>query len=70
MAGKVKKISTNIPEQLLKKACSITNMNQTEALIAGLQELIARHERKVILDLKGKVRIDLDLDEVRQRIRL
>jgi hypothetical protein len=68
--GKVKKISTNIPEQLLKKACSITNLNQTEALIAGLKELIAQHEREAIVSMKGKVQIDLDLDEIRQRIRL
>lgn len=68
--GKVKKISTNIPEQLLKKACSLTNLNQTEALIAGLKELIAQHEREAIVNMKGKVLIDLDLDEVRQRFRL
>lgn len=67
---KIKKISTNIPEDLLRKACDLTNLNQTEALIAGLQELIAQHEREVILDLKGKIRIDLDLDEMRQRVRL
>lgn len=68
--GKVKKISTNIPEQLLKKACRVTNLNQTEALIAGLKELIAQHEREAIVDMKGKVQIDLDLDEIRQRFRL
>lgn len=68
--GKIKKISTNIPEQLLKKACSLTNLNQTDALIAGLQELIAQHEREAIVDMKGKIKIDLDLDEIRQRVRL
>ena len=70
MPTKLKKISTNIPEQLLKKACDLTSLNQTEALIAGLKELIAGQERKVIVDLKGKIHIDLDLDEIRQRVRL
>jgi len=70
MASKLKKISTNIPEQLLKKACSITNLNQTDALIAGLRELIAQQDRKAIVALKGKVKIDINLDEVRQRVRL
>lgn len=70
MTNKLKKISTNIPEQLLRKACDLTRLNQTEALIAGLKELIAQQERKAIVDLKGKVRIDLDLDEIRQRVRL
>ena len=68
--GKVKKISTNIPEELLKKACNLTNLNQTEALIAGLKELIAQHDRETIVDLKGKIKIDFDFDEIRQRIRL
>ena len=68
--GKVKKISTNIPEDLLKKACNLTNLNQTEALIAGLKELIAQHDREAIVDLKGKIKIDLDFDEIRQRFRL
>ena len=70
MAKKLKKISTNIPEGLLKTACRCTNLNQTEALIAGLRELIAQHERKALTELKGKVAIDLDLDQLRQRIRL
>jgi hypothetical protein len=68
--GKVKKISTNIPEELLIKACNLTNLNQTEALIAGLKELIAQHDREALVDLKGRIKIDLDLDEIRQRFRL
>jgi len=68
--GKVKKISTNIPEELLIKACNLTNLNQTDALIAGLRELIAQHDREAIVDLKGKIKIDLNLDEIRQRFRL
>ena len=67
---KLKKISTNIPEKLLKAACDLTNLNQTEALIAGLKELIAHHDRKAIIDLKGKIKIGSDLDEIRQRVRL
>jgi hypothetical protein len=67
---RLKKISTNIPEELLQKACEITNMNQTEALIAGLRELVAQHERKAIVNLKGQVHVDIDLDKIRQRVRL
>ena len=65
-----KKISTNIPEELLQKACDLTSLNQTETLIAGLKELIAQHEREAILDLKGKIKFDLNLEEIRQRVRL
>ena len=70
MTKTLKKISTNIPERLLKQACSLTNLNQTEALIAGLKELIAAHERKAIVRLRGKIHIDLDVDKTRQRVRL
>ncbi len=68
--SKLKKISTNIPEELLKKACDLTKLNQTDALIKGLEELIAQNERQAIVNLKGKVRIDLKLDDIRQRVRL
>ncbi|MDZ4786765.1 MAG: hypothetical protein SGJ02_11890 [bacterium] len=68
--SKLKKISTNIPAQLLRKACSLTSLNQTDVLIAGLKELIAQHEREAIVDMKGKINIDLELDDIRQRVRL
>ena len=67
---KLKKISTNIPAQLLEEACRLSELNQTEALIAGLKELVASHERRAITDLKGKIGINLNLDEIRQRVRL
>lgn len=70
MNKKLKKISTNIPEDLLLKACKLSRLNQTEALIAGLRELIAQHERSAISDLKGKVKVELELDSIRQRVRL
>ena len=47
---KLKKISTNIPAELLRKACDLTNLNQTETLIAGLKDLIAQRERETIVD--------------------
>lgn len=67
---KLKKISTNIPEDLLIKACNITDLNQTDALIAGLKELIAQHERSEVIKLKGKIKINLNPEQIRQRVRL
>ncbi len=68
--AKLKKISTSIPEALLKKACSLSELNQTETLIAGLKELVAQAERREVLKLKGKIKIDLDIDRLRERVRL
>ena len=67
---KTKKVATNIPEALLKEAVEITDLNQTQAIIAGLKELIAREKRLALLNLRGKITIDLDLDDARQRRKL
>ena len=67
---KIKKISTNIPEDLINKACKLSNLNQTDALVEGLLELIAKYNRKEAIKLKGQININLDLDKIRQRILL
>jgi hypothetical protein len=70
MTTQLKKISTNIPADLLKMACAVTSLNQTDALIAGLKELIAQQNRRSILDLRGRIKIDINLNEARKRTRL
>ena len=70
MPKKLKKISTDIPAALMEQACKMSNLNQTETLIAGLKALIIQHRRSSIIDLKGKIKIGLDLNELRQRTRL
>jgi hypothetical protein len=66
----LKKISTSIPEKLLKEACSLSNLNQTEALIQGLEELVRREKRERLISTKGKLKISLNLDLERERSRL
>ena len=70
MDRKLKKISSNIPADLLEKACSLTDLNQTEALIAGLQELIAQHQRKELVKLRGTMAVKFNPDAARKRIKL
>ena len=67
---KRRKISVRLPENLLRAACACTGNNQTDAIIAGLKELIAASKRKLALSVRGKVHIDLDLEKVRERVRL
>lgn len=64
---KTKKVATNIPVQLLLEAVKLTGLNQTQAIIAGLEELVAREKRKALLNLKGNVKISLDVDKIRGR---
>ncbi len=63
----LRKIATNIPDELLKEAVKATGLNQTATIIEGLKELIARERRAQLLRLKGTMELDLNLDNVRQR---
>ena len=51
-----KKVATNIPVELLKEATDLTGLNQTQALIAGLKELIAERKREKLLGLRERRR--------------
>lgn len=62
-----KKVATNIPKKLLMDAVRMTGLNQTQAIIAGLHELIAKKRRDDLLSLKGKVHLSLDLEKSRER---
>jgi len=66
---KVKKVATNLPATLLKEATKLSGLNQTQAIIAGLLELISAKKRDLLLGMRGKVQIDLDLNKVRGRLK-
>ena len=70
MAKQKKKISANIPRDILSEACKTMQLGQTETIVAGLKELIAASKRKQLIDLRGKIRIELDVDKFRGRTRL
>ena len=67
--AKSKKISTSVPEELLSQACKVSNLNQTDALVEGLRQLIRSHERRKILKLRGKIHFD-NAKPTRERVRL
>ena len=62
----LKKLSTNIPSDLLEEATRLTGLGQTQTLIEGLRELIAERKRKSLASLRGKIHIDLNLKKIRQ----
>ncbi|OGQ06397.1 MAG: hypothetical protein A2W61_05075 [Deltaproteobacteria bacterium RIFCSPLOWO2_01_44_7] len=63
----VRKIATNLPHELLQEAVRLTGLNQTQTLVEGLKELIARKKREALLFLQGKIRIRLDTRKTRER---
>lgn len=62
-----RKITANIPAELLKEAQKVTGTGITETLIEGLRLLRRRLAYNVFQDLKGKLQLDIDLDEARER---
>ena len=64
---KLKKISAFLPADLLRDAVSLSQHNQTDTLIAALQELVAKHHRIKALKSLRKFHFDYDIDFIRQR---
>lgn len=62
-----RKIATNIPEELLREAVHLSGLNQTQTLIEGLKELIARKKRQALQALQGKLHIRVNTDKTRLR---
>src|SRR4051812_2435076 len=65
--GHMKRTNVEIDEKKLKAAKKAFDIDTTKDLIEfALTELLKIHNRKNILKLKGKIQIDLDLDESRK----
>ena len=66
MGEALKKITANIPAQLLARAQGLTGLGITETLVAGLEELERARKRSALRALRGKVRFELDLEKTRR----
>ena len=67
--AKTQRITANLPEELLREAMEATGAGITETLTRGLclVRRSAAYERA--MSLKGKVRLDVDLETSRERRR-
>ena len=63
----VKRITANLPSDLLDEAGKITGNGITETLIEGLQLIRGRRAFQKALALRGTINLDLDMDELRER---
>jgi hypothetical protein len=66
MGAPLKKVTANLPAKLLASAQAATGLGITETLIAGLEELERARKRSALRALRGKVRIELDLEKTRR----
>jgi len=63
----VKRITANLPEDLLDEAMSVSGKGITGTLVEGLQMVRQRRAYQKAMALKGKLRLDIDLEELRER---
>ena len=66
---KVKRITANLPAELLEEATAISQLSITETLIQGLRLVKRSCAYEKAQKLKGKISLDIDLDLSRERRR-
>ena len=62
----IKKITLNLPGDLLSDAQKITGAGVTETIREALTELKKKKAREQLLKLRGKISFGLDLSKTRQ----
>ncbi len=62
----MKKITVNLPVDVLEEATRLTGKNMTMTLIEELEEIQSRAKRSALRDLCGNFKLDIDLESSRQ----
>ena len=65
--GEAKRITANLPAQLLDDACQTTGKGITDTLVYGLELVRRSRAASKAAALKGRLRIDVDLGVSRER---
>jgi hypothetical protein len=63
----VRRITLNLPEELLKEALDYTGKNITETVVAGLEFLKRARAYKLGMKLKGRMHLNIDVEASRER---
>jgi hypothetical protein len=64
---RIKRITANLPEDLIKQATDVTQKGITETLIEGLRLIKRSSAYEKAQQLKGKLDLKIDLDLSRER---
>ena len=64
--ARTKKITVEVPTELLKKAQNATKGGVTETVRQGLQNIVRADAYERLRELRGKVHLKWDLDELRE----
>ena len=63
--GAVKKVTVHVPADLLAQAQTCTRAGVTETIRRGLRLVAAEDAFDALRELRGKVKVSIDLDELR-----
>ena len=64
-----RRITANLPEQLLADATKVTGKGITETLVAGLELVRRSRVHMKAQALRGRIKLDVDLEAARERDR-
>lgn len=62
-----RRVTANLPDDLLESAMQVTGKGITETLIEGLEHVQRRRFYERALALRGKLKLSIDLEETRGR---
>lgn len=67
--SRIKRITANLPADLIEEATRVTGRGITETLIEGLKLVRRSAAFEKAQALRGKLRLEIDLDQSRERTR-
>lgn len=65
----VKRVTANLPKDLIEAAMEVTGRGITETLVEGLRRVAQSRAYDKAMALKGKIHLRIDLNESRERQR-
>ena len=64
---RAKRITANVPEDLLSEAMKVTRKGITETLVEGLRLVRRARGYQKAMALRGRLQLDIDLEASRER---
>jgi hypothetical protein len=64
--GEMRKITVQVPEDVLGDAQAFTGQGVTQTVTEGLKRLAAIRAQHELLKLRGKIKFSIDLNELRE----
>lgn len=62
-----RRITANLPDDLLEEAMETTGKGITDTLIEGLERVLRARAHRKAMALKGRLALDIDLEVARER---